>query len=162
MYVAQYEARPDPAKPLRAPGKLEAASLNTHDMPMWATFWDGLDIADRQDLGLLTSAQARKEQQHRRKLRAALVRFLRRKKMLRKTGRANSEAVLAALLRWMGKSDAALVLVNLEDLWLETKPQNTPGTSTERVNWRRKLSRSVEQVRNSRNARALLRQVSAR
>jgi 4-alpha-glucanotransferase len=29
-------------------------------------------------------------------------------------------------------------MVNLEDLWLETDPQNTPGTREERPNWRRK------------------------
>ena len=38
-----------------------------------------------------------------------------------------------------------LFCLNLEDLWLETEPQNTPNTYLERPNWRRKLRRSFEQ-----------------
>jgi 4-alpha-glucanotransferase len=38
------------------------------------------------------------------------------------------------------------VLVNLEDLWGATEPQNVPGTSTERPNWRRKLRYSLEEL----------------
>jgi hypothetical protein len=52
---------------------------------------------------------------------------------------------------WQGQraavpSDARWMLVNLEDLWLETESQNTPCTSTERVNWRCKLRLSLEQM----------------
>ncbi len=37
-----------------------------------------------------------------------------------------------------------MVVVNLEDLWLETYPQNVPGTSHERPNWRRKARFGLE------------------
>jgi 4-alpha-glucanotransferase len=36
-------------------------------------------------------------------------------------------------------SEADLVVVNVEDLWLEEQPQNVPG-SLERPNWRSMLS----------------------
>jgi 4-alpha-glucanotransferase len=38
-----------------------------------------------------------------------------------------------------------MVLVNLEDLWQETEPQNVPGTHTERPNWLRKARFSFEE-----------------
>jgi 4-alpha-glucanotransferase len=38
-----------------------------------------------------------------------------------------------------------MVLVSLEDLWQETEPQNVPGTSSERPNWRRKARFSFEE-----------------
>ena len=38
-----------------------------------------------------------------------------------------------------------MVLVNLEDLWHETEPQNVPGTSTERPNWQKKARFSFEE-----------------
>jgi 4-alpha-glucanotransferase len=38
------------------------------------------------------------------------------------------------------------VLVTLEDLWLEDRPQNVPGTSTERPNWRRRACRSLDEI----------------
>jgi len=140
-YVVQYEAQPR-ARALRPPPRECVASLNTHDMPMWAAFWRGLDIPDRQQLGLLTPAQVREERKRRAALRSALEKFLRRKKIL--TGKATPRFVLHALLKFLARSRAEVVLVNLEDLWLETRPQNTPGTSTERVNWRRKMKRTLK------------------
>jgi 4-alpha-glucanotransferase len=38
-----------------------------------------------------------------------------------------------------------MVIVNLEDLWHETEPQNVPGTHTERPNWQRKAKYSLEE-----------------
>jgi 4-alpha-glucanotransferase len=38
------------------------------------------------------------------------------------------------------------VLVTLEDLWLEERPQNVPGTSAERSNWQRRASRSLDEI----------------
>jgi 4-alpha-glucanotransferase len=38
-----------------------------------------------------------------------------------------------------------MVLINLEDLWGETEPQNVPGTHRERPNWRRKARLSFEE-----------------
>ncbi len=145
MYVAQYEAEPNSKRPLRPPPQECAASLNTHDMPMWAAFWNGIDIADRQKLGLLTQKEAREEHKRRARVRSALTAFLGRKSGLPKS--ANAAETLAALLNFLGNSGAELMLINLEDAWLETEPQNTPGTSTERVNWRRKLRHSLEQIR---------------
>ena len=54
--------------------------------------------------------------------------------------------VYHALVGHLGGSNARWLLSNLEDLRLETAPQNTPGTSTERVNWRRKMRFGLEQM----------------
>ena len=142
MFVVQYDARPDPRTALREPPRACAASLNTHDMPTWAAFWRGLDIADRQRLGLITRQQTRDERRCRAELRAALETFLRRKRLL--AGKASVRSVFQAVVRFLRQGDAEVVLLNLEDLWLETRPQNTPGTSTERVNWRRKMKMPLE------------------
>jgi 4-alpha-glucanotransferase len=50
------------------------------------------------------------------------------------------------LLSEMSASDAWAVLVTLEDLWLERRPQNIPGTGAEYGNWTRKLSRSLGEL----------------
>ena len=44
----------------------------------------------------------------------------------------------------MSASAAEVVLVNLEDLWLESEPQNVPGTTVQRPNWQRKARYSLE------------------
>jgi 4-alpha-glucanotransferase len=40
------------------------------------------------------------------------------------------------------------VLINLEDLWLETRPQNVPGTQRKQ-NWSQKAHCTFEQFSNS-------------
>ena len=46
----------------------------------------------------------------------------------------------------LGRTDAASVVVNLEDLWAETLPQNVPGTGPEVPNWRRQMARTLDEV----------------
>ena len=58
----------------------------------------------------------------------------------------SAAAALPHVLERVAKSDARAVLVNLEDLWCETNPQNTPGTGPERPNWRRRAKLSLEQM----------------
>lgn len=144
MYVAQYEERDDPRAALPNPPRECVASVNTHDMPMWAAHWRGLDIKDRHDLGLLTAEEAREEQRHRAQRRKSLEAFLRSKKVLK--GRATARSVYQAIVDFLLQSPAEIVMLNLEDFWLETRPQNTPGTSTERINWRRKTKRPLERT----------------
>jgi 4-alpha-glucanotransferase len=55
-------------------------------------------------------------------------------------------AVLWAWLRHIAASKAAVLLVNLEDLWLEAAPQNVPGTWEERPNWKRKARFTIEEL----------------
>ena len=54
---------------------------------------------------------------------------------------------MRAWLFQLASGDAHLLLVNLEDLWLEPLPQNVPGTWQERPNWRRKARFSLEEIR---------------
>jgi 4-alpha-glucanotransferase len=51
------------------------------------------------------------------------------------------------VLRFLSESMADIVLVNLEDLWEETLPQNVPTTSSERPNWRRHMKLRLDEIR---------------
>lgn len=146
MYVVHYELATNAGKSIRAVPRDSVASLNTHDMPPFAAFWTDLDIDERCRLGLLTDAAARKERKTRRGEKNALTRFLQRKGLV---PRASGDAgpVCRAILRLLGASSARLLLVNLEDLWLETRPQNVPGTWREYPNWQRKARHSLEEFR---------------
>ena len=42
-------------------------------------------------------------------------------------------------MSFVARSNAALVLVQADDLAMETIPTNLPGTDRERPNWRRKI-----------------------
>jgi 4-alpha-glucanotransferase len=139
---------------------LSVASLNTHDMPPAAAWWYGDDIADRLDLGLLRPEQADAEQADRRQVADML------KDWLRTTGalplsEEDQDTPLAALLRMLAASPAQLVLVNLEDLWLERRPQNVPGTTDERPNWQRKARYTLEEFMEMSDVQDVLKQVNA-
>jgi 4-alpha-glucanotransferase len=148
MYVGQFELRQSADEPLGPMVPRAAASLNTHDMYPFAAFWWALDVPDRQRLGVLEPDMAQGEEQHRGTVRGALLEHLRRGGEVgaSEDGEAEACAVLVALLRRLASSDAGVVLVNLEDLWLETEPQNVPGTWRERPNWRRKMRYRLDEV----------------
>jgi 4-alpha-glucanotransferase len=158
-YVVQYEQRPNPRQPLRPPPALAVASLNTHDMPTFAAHWQGLDIDDRVDLGLIPKHNLSKARQQRKKLHSALTAFLKRKGWL-KTDKPDTRAIVRACLDWLAAGRAEIVLVNLEDLWQEACPQNVPGTTTERPNWRRKARLTIEEIENAAEVREVLEELS--
>lgn len=145
MFVVQFEGRPDPHAALRRPPALSVASVNTHDTPTFAAHWRGDDLRDCARLGLLSRSELGPALRKRNRLGAALVKFLKSKGLL-ENRQPQVRDVLRALLQWLNASESELVLVNVEDLWLETRPQNVPGTSGERPNWRRKTRYTLEEI----------------
>ena len=144
MYVLQFEVSPNETKALPDPSEDSLAALNTHDMPPFASFWEGLDVEDRVDLRLLDQEGAVAELISRSKMRNALVRYLR---LGRRQGADPSIVdVLKAALQYLGKSPNRLAVVSLEDLWFEKQPQNVPGTCEERPNWKRKSRYDLRQI----------------
>lgn len=158
MFVVQFGLEPDSAKALRPVPAGALACVNTHDMPTFASYWDGLDIEDRVALGLLDREAEGRERSRRRALKDALCAFLRAKGRLGGSAAGAGEA-LRACLAYLAASPAETVILNLEDLYLETEPQNVPGTWTERPNWMRKMRHPFEEVREMPRALEALREV---
>jgi len=144
MYVLHYELTINPRGGLPPVSHNSVASLNTHDMPPFAAFWKGQDIKERQVLGLLDKKGMQKERRIRQDTVRALSAILRRKGWLKETD-VDTLSALKACLSFLAGSQAQLVLVNLEDLWLETKPQNVPSTREEYPNWQRKARYGLEE-----------------
>ena len=72
------------------------------------------------------------------------------------------DPMLAKLLKLMAAAPPKYLLLNMEDLWGETEPQNIPGTWKEYPNWRRKAEVPLEYWAALEPMVALLRDVSAR
>ena len=51
-----------------------------------------------------------------------------------------------AVYRFLGRSPAHLVLMQIEDAVGELEQANLPGTVDEHPNWRRKLTRTLEEI----------------
>ncbi len=135
MHVVEYAARAQGVALPHAGGDV-VASVNTHDMPTFAAFWDGDDVADRVELGWIDEGAAAAQRQERAQLRANLRAHLGGATPLPPD--ADAHEAYAACLAELGASEAPLVLVSLEDLWGERLPHNVPGTWLERPNWRRR------------------------
>lgn len=119
------------------------ASLNTHDMPPFAAFWQDRDIGQRLELGILDSDGASRERLAREHIRKQLITYLWERGWIKADGGAG--AALRGCLSFLAASRARVLLVNLEDLWLETMPQNVPSTTSEYPNWRRKARYSLDE-----------------
>jgi 4-alpha-glucanotransferase len=146
MHVSQFCIAADAQRALPEVAHDTVASLNTHDTPTFAGFWSAGDIQDRIALGILSESDAEILRQQRACGREALLAFLKSEGWL-KEQEQEPLAVLRAWLSRLASGNAYLVLVNLEDLWLEPLPQNVPGTWEERPNWKRKARFSLEQIR---------------
>jgi 4-alpha-glucanotransferase len=148
MYVLPFEIDPQ-AETIREPRHDPVASLNTHDLPPFTAWWSGHDIDERESLNLVETQRAQDERAARASEKETALRFLVDQRLL-STGEAGSvEAVRDALLRFLGQSDARLVLANLEDLWGGTDYQNLPGTTEEHPNWRRRAKLGLERITTS-------------
>jgi 4-alpha-glucanotransferase len=133
------------------------ASLDTHDMPPFASFWEGLDIEDRMARGLLDEHEAVEERRSRGRLKKEVTAILRKRAHLR--GSAETAEAVAAAHRFLAASQARMMVVNLEDLVLETEPQNRPGTGPEQPNWRRRASFTLESIRLDRPIKGRLEEI---
>ncbi|HEY0590946.1 MAG TPA: 4-alpha-glucanotransferase, partial [Thermoanaerobaculia bacterium] len=124
MYVLQYEIGPYTAP--REPSPESVASLNTHDMPPFAGFVLGEDIAVRAEHGHVDDVDAQAGERER--TRATLGRFLHEHGLAAGDDTAD---LFEGATGFLANSRAEIVLVNLEDLWQTTEAQNLPGTHME-------------------------------
>jgi len=119
------------------PKPTELVALSSHDTPTFAAWWKALDVEDLEDLGVFDDRRATAE----RDSRALDVGQLRGR-----FGTDSSKETQDALMTWMAQSDAAVALVNLDDLLLEERRQNIPGTYLERPNWRLRHDRTLDDL----------------
>jgi 4-alpha-glucanotransferase len=146
MYVVEYEAKVDAAEALPDAPAHSLACVNTHDMAPFAAWFSGSDTAERLELGLIDEETSRAESHLRDELRGALLAFLKANGCVGDT--TDAKAVLRTILARLRDGPARFLLVNLEDLWLETRPQNVPSTTDESPNWRRKARHALEEFEN--------------
>jgi 4-alpha-glucanotransferase len=158
MFVLQYEVSADGEKPIHTVPPRSVASVNTHDMPTFASYITALDVELNVKLGLLNEEEASATRAAREAIRTRLASFVHEEGLAESPATVSTE-LLEGLLAFLAGSEAEIVIISLEDLWGETSPQNVPGTSTERPNWRRRLARPLMEIIGSEPMERLLRKV---
>lgn len=170
-YRLLYFERDDEGR-FRAPDRYDervVASTGTHDVAPLAGFWTGVDLEERRKLGFFpdeaAAAEAVAERAGARKfLLQTLVEHgfmgIDEAKNLESGQASTSCSLLSALVvaayRFLGRSAARLLLVQLEDALLQREQVNTPGTFDEVPNWRRRLAVSLDTLANDAHVRMLM------
>ncbi len=123
-----------------APPDASVVTINTHDLPTFAGWWEMRDIDDWVALGLFGEDQARAERERRGRIIDAL------RRATHATDETSPVTVVGELMRLLSTGPGQLLLVSVEDLFGETRPQNVPGTHRERPNWRRRAAQPLEAI----------------
>jgi 4-alpha-glucanotransferase len=107
------------------------ATFNTHDLPTFAGWMAGHDLAVKRSIAVATGETDEERERSRRALRNALD-----------VDSCNFEAAVS----YLAQTSARLVSIGIEDV-LELHDQiNIPGTIEQHPNWRRRLPVSLEEL----------------
>lgn len=129
------------------------ASATTHDLPTLRGFWSAGDLTLGEKLGLYPDKVVLKGlYENRERQKQALLDALHEqgcvpKKLGKRAATLPASSELSrGMQRYIAESASALLGLQPED-WLEMeKPVNVPGTVDQYPNWRRKLSRTLEEM----------------
>jgi len=140
------------------------ATVTTHDLPTLHGWWSGHDIELWEKLGFYPNAEIGLEARvQRREERNRLLLALRREGLWPEAegGTPEYSAELARAVHvFLGRSNAALVTVQLEDMIGMLEPVNVPGTSSEYSNWTRRMTADAAEIFARADVRALCAAVS--
>ncbi|HEY0211103.1 4-alpha-glucanotransferase [Acerihabitans sp.] len=145
------------------------ATAATHDLPTLRGYWGAGDLRLGQTLGCYPDdAVAGLLHEDRRRSRQGLLTALHRHGSLpRRVSRLADNLPMSPMLnhamhRYLADSASALLGLQPED-WLDmATPVNVPGTSDQYPNWRRKLTRGLEEIFADRRINKLLRDINRR
>jgi 4-alpha-glucanotransferase len=129
------------------------ATPTTHDLPTLWGFWEGHDLALRDEFSLFPNEEIRNDSYRERSLdRARLLRAL-AEEGLAPSGWTPEQAdrpctweLIVALQLFLARSQSALLTLQFEDMLEMRDPVNLPGTSIEHRNWSRKLTADWEGI----------------
>jgi 4-alpha-glucanotransferase len=125
--------------------ELALATTGTHDLPPLAGWLESDDIALHERLGLIDAETARQTRISREggvaQLRAVLVATGDLRELA-----PDTEALVIGAYRYLARSPARIVMLQIEDVLGERTPVNIPGTNLEYPNWRRKLRDDLDTI----------------
>ena len=147
--ILSYEHDDAGFKPAADYPALALVCISTHDHQTLAGWWQGLDIDQRREHGIvspnLTKQHAADREKERQQLASAIG-----APDTETAAHARSQSVLDDLTirahRFIAGTPSILAAVRLADLTDEKRPTNVPGTSSSYPNWRPKLSVSLENL----------------
>ncbi|MFP7674422.1 4-alpha-glucanotransferase [Marivita sp. S0852] len=120
--------------------RFSLACFGTHDTPTLQGFWHGTDIDWWQKVGWLNDIDRLKRHAYRSRQRQSL------RSVCGLRPDASAAEVSSHIHSALAQSPAALVSVQMDDIFGEVEAQNLPGTIDAHPNWRRRLPIAVEDM----------------
>lgn len=134
------------------PRQVDLVALTSHDTPAFAAWWNGNDIEDLFDLGVFDQERAHDERERRMNdIQELQDRF----------GTDGPVETRDALMVWMAGTSASVALFSLDDLLMEERRQNIPGTDWERPNWRIRYACTLDEIADDAETMSLLEHLSS-
>ncbi len=129
-------------------------SISTHDLPTLAGFWSGRDIDERLRVGQLQHEWEQSSRQDREYHKAKMIDRLVEDGFLpsqyaegSRTAFLPTDELHSAVLGFLFHTPSRLVMINQEDIFLDVRQQNIPGTTYEHPNWVTRMLYTVEELR---------------
>ncbi|HKU45027.1 MAG TPA: 4-alpha-glucanotransferase, partial [Polyangiales bacterium] len=140
------------------------ATVDSHDLPPLAAYFDAHDLELLLELGLLADRAAlERVRAERSAAKAALRRRLIEEKLWNENLAGSEAEWVLAVHRLLAGSRSVLVAAALDDLCLERRPLNVPGTaSAENPPWARRTHASLAEIARDPTALAIMRVLRAR
>ena len=125
------------------------ACLSTHDLPVMAAWWQGVDVDLREAHGLVDADNSALHRQHRAQERAWMVEALRPYGAAAGDAETTSadnlpDSVLEAAHRYLARTPSLLAGVRLADLAGPVTLTNLPGTTDAHPNWQPRSATRIE------------------
>jgi alpha-1,4-glucan:alpha-1,4-glucan 6-glycosyltransferase/4-alpha-glucanotransferase len=145
-YVVELSIPAKGRKVLAAPAPASVASFATHDLATFAGWWTCRDVDERLATGQVDAPTADVMRTERHRERARLLKAFPDLDGIDGIDEESSPPgeLLDAVMDVLGRSDAGVVVTQLDDAAGELDAVNLPGTSIERPNWTRRTARSLE------------------
>ncbi|MCU1292855.1 MAG: 4-alpha-glucanotransferase [Bryobacterales bacterium] len=129
-------------------------SSSTHDLATMAGFWKLRDIEARRSAGLVNDEGYRQQSEDRKREKQQMLDVLHEEHLLPDGFPHTAEEIPEvngelhnAIVAFLAGVPSMLLLLNGEDLTLETEQQNLPGSTAEYPNWQRKMKVRLEDLR---------------
>jgi 4-alpha-glucanotransferase len=131
------------------------ATANTHDMATLAGFWDGRDVALREEVGLIEADAVDAARDERARDKRQLLRALAKAHVLGEgvdpdapDPQIDSAELRGAVHDFLALTRSLLVGVALDDVAGEVDPVNVPGVSPDKhPSWTRRMGKSLREIR---------------
>ena len=137
--------------------KLAMHGFSNHDFPTLTGYWQGEDFKWRRALGIGDDPDVLADEEN---LRARDKAELAALCGYDQAPEKMAPDLMSKLQAWLASGPSLAFAVQLDDLMLEARQPNVPGTTDSQPNWRRKSALSLEQIADDNTVDAICRSVN--